>query len=359
MIRIKICKKPLLEVGIPLAQAKADDDSITNKKRILNYIFSDKNLELKNKYIWDEYLMNIYFKEYPDPAARMEVLKFFKEKFKPNKANRGYLPFAPRHLEILDRIYNKFLETIKYVKIENNIPRDKKTLYRGSDGRWDLKSEPLSDRQTGLAYIWIKKNVFFNEEDPNDVLNILERTDTKDVTELLANYFGMVEFINKLDPSKANLLQIKNATDLAETISFFRDKIIYEKTMVSNEELIKGASKIPNLEKIIEDGKWHVYIPHTLEASRYLCQGTTWCISGESKFQYYYLNECPLITFLDSSKPYHKYTFTYARFEFKTRANLKVTRQQFKELSNLLIKHGFDKKYPCINNSDEIYNKGL
>ena len=355
-----------------VAAAKANDRSKSLKNKMLNIFFSEDNvekfiklfnLESKAWFPMLEYSPILigpgeYSKKYgvkhDDPSGLVRIIA---DKYRNKKPFTDFWE-ADFFKKITDS--DMFYDTLSGF-ITGMIPAVKETWYQAEDEKWYSNNEDLSDRQKGIAYQWIKKLLFDEDQEENifDYWSSFSENTTlgNTVRTNLRYYFGLAEQIRKLEPKYDTLTNIPNVSSLIDLLQRIRSTLTNPQSRVTNQTIIKKANQVSDLEKLFEDGKWHAYIPHTWEASRYLCQGSTWCIAGKSKYEYYHSEQCPIIIVIDSSKPFDKYALVFSRNEFKSPSNYMMNKKEFNIFVDLLEKYGYTKKYPCIDKSKYAIGK--
>lgn len=107
--------------------------------------------------------------------------------------------------------------------------------------------------------------------------NMLKLEDLYKATEYLSTFIRFNKKIEQRDITKYNSLQ-----DLYEVIKPFLENPQQAATKSEEVRQIKDGA-----EKVYEDSKWLVIVPHTKEASCYYGKGTQWCTAADNSYNYF------------------------------------------------------------------------
>ena len=125
-------------------------------------------------------------------------------------------------------------------------------------------------------------------------LYLNRRLKTEDLYKAKEYLTYFIKYYNRIEVKDIN--QYKSLNDLYRVISIFMENP--EMSTSKNDEIRKIKE---GAEKVYEDERWLVIVPHTKEASCYYGKGTQWCTAAESSHNHFdhYNNQGPLYINID------------------------------------------------------------
>lgn len=149
---------------------------------------------------------------------------------------------------------------------------------------------------------WVVK-MYSNDE--------FEYTDLNLVNNYLENF---TKSINKLD--KKDINQYKSLEELNAALESIKD-------IKGSREARRDAKA--NAEKIYEDNKWIILIPHTKEAAIQYGKHTKWCTAGVNDNMFdHYSKDGPLYIIINKLNPNEKYQFHFESGQYKDAENEEI-----------------------------------
>jgi len=192
--------------------------------------------------------------------------------------------------------------------LENRIQNDSKTP-NNITAKQLLKNFDNSSIVIGKFLPWVVKMYSNNE---------FEYTDLG----LINNYLGsFVKNSNKLE--KKDINQYKSLEELNNALENIKD--------------VKGSREVQRdaksgAEKIYEDNKWIILIPHTKEAAIQYGKNTKWCTAGINNNMFDYYNEDgPLYILINKQNPNEKYQFHFETNQYKDVEDREIDLKSFLE----------------------------
>lgn len=158
---------------------------------------------------------------------------------------------------------------------------------------------------------------------------------------LINNYLeDFTKNSNKLE--KKDINQYKSLAELNTALKDVRD-------IKGSNELKRDAKS--GAEKIYEDSKWIILIPHTKEAAMKYGKHTKWCTAAINDNMFDYYNKYgPLYILINKQHPSEKYQFHFETDQYNDVVNHGIDLKEFLK-ENPKIKHFFKNIRP-INKSD-------
>jgi len=251
----------------------------------------------------------------------------------------------------------------------------------GPEAQTEEQRKRESDKNQGLAIMWVRKLSIENPEIARDVIDgEIAYTGSgtygeySNVMPDLELYFQNLELM-----SKKNLIELDSFEELHQVVEEAKEKIYArqaEKEYMDAEEgteVLSGhighSEETGKLEKKPGRSGWFIAAIHNKGAACSVGKGTDWCTAapGLDYFGEYYKPDDPLFVFIppapakDPDMPEflqfghkshpageQKYQFHYGSNQFMDKGDREVSDKLFTELHGLLMKTSAPQKYPIV-----------
>ncbi len=207
----------------------------------------------------------------------------------------------------------------------------------------DVVPSDLTDNQKGTSILWLLK---VSRENPKVAANFINGRIFARQRSSLETFFHHQRFMPRQD-----LMQIKSMEDLVDMADAAKEEI--QKAQEKKNYLDAGEGT----EIFRDDDEWKIAALHNKGAACELGKNTDWCTAapGLDYFEDYYKPEDPLFYFQqkkyiqdDVDRPPTKYQFHYGSTQFMNADDVRVNKETFETLHDLLIETEAYNKYEIL-----------